>query len=339
MPGSRLRRPPAALALTFAVLVGAGGSAGVLVAARDRADDVQTVAGMGEVLQQQSNDAPAENYLLVGSDSRENVDPNDENAGAIGSSADVVGKRSDTIMIMRREQGGGAALLSIPRDLWVPIAGRGGEESRINSAYNDGPGVLAATITQALGLPIHHYVEVDFVGFQRLVDAIGGVEICTLFAAQDLSSGLRLDPGCATLDGAQALAYARSRHYEEFAEGEWRSDQTGDIGRMARQQQFIRNAADKTLDQIASDPFSLNRLLDAARDSLLIDDTLDPLQAAGALRDAATVGLETYTLPVVGAEIDGKSVVELADDAQPVLDFFRGVGPSPTATTATTLAD
>ena len=60
---------------------------------------------MGEVLQEQANDAPAENYLLVGSDSRENVDPEGENSEVIGSSADVVGKRSDTIMILRREQG------------------------------------------------------------------------------------------------------------------------------------------------------------------------------------------------------------------------------------------
>ncbi len=339
MPGSRLRRPPAAIALSLAVLVGAGGSAGVLVAARDRAGDVETVAGMGEVLQEQANDAPAENYLLVGSDSRENVDPEGENSEVIGSSADVVGKRSDTIMILRREQGGGAALLSIPRDLWVPIAGRDGEESRINSAYNDGPAVLAATITQSLDIPIQHYVEVDFVGFQRLVDAIGGVEICTLFAAQDENSGLRLDPGCTNLNGALALAFARSRHYQEFSDGEWTTDQTGDIGRMGRQQQFIRHAADKVLSEIESDPFSLNRLLDAATDSLIIDDTLDPLQAAGALREAAAVGLETYMLPVVGVEIDDKSVVELADDADPVLDYFRGTGPAPTTTTSTTVPD
>jgi LCP family protein required for cell wall assembly len=333
-----LRRPPGAVALVLAVLVGAGGSAGVLVAARDRANDVATVEGMTEVLQTQPADAPAENFLLVGSDSRENVDPEDENAEVIGSSADVVGKRSDTIMILRREKDGGAALLSVPRDLWVPIAGRD-ESSRINSAYNDGAPVLAATITQALGIPIQHYVEIDFVGFQRLVDAIGGVEICTLFPAQDESSGLRLDPGCTTLDGSQALAYARSRHYEEFADGEWREDQTGDIGRMTRQQQFIRHAAEKVLEQIESDPFSLNRLLDVATETLEVDGALDPLRAAGALREAASVGLDTYTLPVVGAEIDGKSVVELADDAQPILDYFRGTGPAPASSTTPTVPD
>ena len=326
------------IALSLAVLVGAGGSAGVLVAARDRVDDVETIDGMTEVLQTLPTDAPAENYLLVGSDSRENVDPNYESCEVIGNTADVVGKRSDTIMILRREQGGGAALLSIPRDLWVPIAGRG-ESSRINSAYNDGPDVLAETITDALGIPIQHYVEIDFVGFQRLVDAIGGVEICTMVPAQDDSSGLRLDPGCTTLDGSQALAFARSRHYEEFSDGEWHEDPTGDIGRMQRQQQFIRQATKKILDEVESDPFSLNRLLDAATDSLVIDDSLDPLQAAGALRDAARIGLDTYTLPVEGMEIDGKSVVDLTPEAEPILDYFRGVTSSPPSTTSTTIED
>lgn len=332
MPGSRLRRPPAALALGLAVLVGAIGSAGVLVAARERSGDVQTVDGLSEVLQEQPNDAPAVNYLLVGSDTRENIDPDDPNAEAIGTSADVVGRRSDTMMILRREQGGGAALLSLPRDLWVPIAGRG-ESSRLNSAYNDGPAVLAETITGALGIPIQHYVEVDFVGFQRLVDAVGGVEICSFHAAQDGNSGLRLNPGCQNLKGSQALAFARARHYEEFVDGEWRADQTGDIGRMARQQQFLRNAVEQLLDEVQRDPFSLNRVLTAATSSMRTDGSLDLIDAAGALREAAVVGLSTYSLPVVGREIDGKSVVELGDGAEPILDYFRGIGTAPATTT------
>jgi len=327
-----LGRPPGALALGLAVLVGLFGSAGVLVAARDRSGGVETIDGLAEVLQEQANDAPAENFLLVGSDTRENIDPDDPNAEAIGTSADVVGRRSDTIMILRREQGGGVALLSLPRDLWVPIAGRG-ESSRLNSAYNDGPAVLAETITDALGIPIQHYVEIDFVGFQRLVDAIGGVEICSFYAAQDGNSGLRLDPGCQNLDGSQALAFARARHYEEFVDGDWRTDQTGDIGRMARQQQFIRNAADKLLNEVQSNPMSLNHFLDAAISSVRIDRALDPIEAAGALREAAAIGLSTYSLPVVGLEIDDKSVLELADGAEPILDYFRGVGEAPATTT------
>ena len=74
---------------------------------------------MEEVLEEPSNDMPAENYLLVGSDSRESVDANDPNAAAIGTAEDAVGRRSDTIMVLRRERNGGASLLSLPRDLWV----------------------------------------------------------------------------------------------------------------------------------------------------------------------------------------------------------------------------
>ena len=120
------------------------------------------------------------------------------------------GGRSDTIMILRRDPDNGASLLSIPRDLWVPIAGTG-DDGKINWAYIGGPRRLAETITQALGIPIHHYVEVDFAGFQRLVDEIGGVEICVEYAAEDTNSGLVLQPGCQTLDGSDGPRLSHGR--------------------------------------------------------------------------------------------------------------------------------
>ena len=141
--------------------------------------------------------------------------PNSPDFGAIGDADEVSGRRSDTIMILRQERNGGAALMSLPRDLWVEIAGTG-ESQRINTAYNDGPERLATTVSQSLGIPIHHYVEVDFTGFKSIVDEIGGVELCVGYAARDTNSGLALQPGCQTLDGSMALAYARSRHYEEW---------------------------------------------------------------------------------------------------------------------------
>jgi LCP family protein required for cell wall assembly len=336
MPGSRLRRPPAALALGLAVLVGVAGSIGVVVSAKDRSDSVERVAGVVEVLEQPANDAPAENYLLVGSDSREGLDPNDPNAGAIGTAEDVVNRRSDTIIILRRERNGGAALLSLPRDLWVPIAGTG-DEAKINSAFNEGPTRLAATITQALGIPINHYVEIDFAGFQRLVDQMGGVEICTLVTAQDLHSGLHLNPGCTNLDGSMALAYARSRYYEEWIDGEWQRDGTADLGRIGRQQLFIRTAVDKVLATMESDPFKLGELIEAGASAVKVDETLDPVKAAAAMRQAAEVGLVTYSLPVEFAEHDGQSALDLLDDeAQPILDYFRGAVATPPPTTPST---
>jgi LCP family protein required for cell wall assembly len=332
MSRSRLRRPPGALALGLAVLVGAAGSAGVIVSAKDRSEDVTRVAGLEKVLEQQSNDSPAENFLIVGSDSREDVDADDPNAGAIGDTEDAFGRRSDTIMVLRRERNGGASLLSLPRDLWVPIAGTD-ESNKINSAYNEGAPRLAATVTQALGIPIHHYVEVDFVGFTEMVDQIGGVEVCTMVAAQDTHSGLYLNPGCQVLNGSQALAYARSRHYEEWIDGDWVEDPSADLGRIERQQLFIRTAVESLLRKVESDPFSLGDLIGAATSAVAIDEGLDPVRAADALREAAEQGLQTYSLPVDSVEHGDQLALELLPEAEPILDYFRGVGPAPVTTT------
>ncbi|OWY59183.1 hypothetical protein B7486_75950, partial [cyanobacterium TDX16] len=142
-----------------------------------------------------------ENYLIVGSDSRDAVDPNAEDAGAF-LSEDVDGMRTDTIMIARvdpsTEQ---MATLSIPRDLWVTIPGSE-DHSRINEAAAGGRQQLIDTIQQNLGIPVNHYVEVDFAGFQRLVDAVDGVPMYFSTAMVDDNSGLWIEtPGCTTLDG------------------------------------------------------------------------------------------------------------------------------------------
>jgi LCP family protein required for cell wall assembly len=334
VPGSRLRRPPAALALALAALVGGAGSLGIVVSAKDRSDSVARVDDVVAALEQPANDAPAENYLLVGSDSREGVDANDPNAGAIGTTDDVVSHRSDTIIILRRERNGGAAMLSVPRDLWVPISGTG-KEAKINSAFNGGAGRLAATITESLGIPINHYVEIDFAGFQRLVDQMGGVEICTVVPAQDTHSGLYLDPGCTNLNGSQALAYARSRYYEEWIDGDWQRDGTADLGRINRQQHFIRNAVNKLLATMESDPFELGQLIEAGTSAVKVGGNLDPVKAAAALRQAVAVNLVTYSLPVEFAEHDGQDALDLDEDAQPLLDYFRGSGPAPPPPTTT----
>jgi LCP family protein required for cell wall assembly len=322
------------MALGMAVLVGVAGSAGVLYSARERSEAVERVPGLTEE-DLAANDGPAENFLLVGSDSREGVDVGDPENASIGDEAEVSGQRSDTIMILRREKNGGASLLSLPRDLWVPIAGTD-HSAKINSAYNEGPQRLVRTVTQALGVPIHHYVEVDFNGFTRLVDEIGGVQICVDYPAQDENTGLRLNPGCQVLDGTQGLAYARSRHYEEFVDGDWQGEEEApDLARIGRQQQFIRAAVDKLLRRIRRNPLRLGDLIGVATDSVRIDGDLDPVDAANALRAAAEEGLATYTLPVVGVEHDGQSALELGEGAEAILDYFRGVAPAPPATTTT----
>jgi len=322
------------MAFGLAVLVGVAGSAGVLYSARERSENIERVPGLTEE-DLAANDGPAENFLLVGSDSREGVDVGDPENASIGDEAEVSGQRSDTIMVLRREENGGASLLSLPRDLWVPIAGTD-HSAKINSAYNEGPERLVRTVTQALGIPIHHYVEVDFNGFTRLVDEIGGVRICVDNPAQDLNTGLRLNPGCQTLDGAQALAFARSRHYEEFVDGDWRSDEEApDLARIGRQQLFIRTAVEKLLRRMRRNPLTVGNLIGVATESVRIDGDLDPVEAANALRAAAEEGLATYTLPVVGVERDGQSALELDDGAEVILDYFRGLTPTPPPTPTT----
>lgn len=321
------RRSSAPLALVLAVAVGAIGAFGVINAANARTSNVERIEGLELVLE--AHDGPARNFLLIGSDTRENSDPNDADFGSVGDTSAVQGRRSDTIMILRQEEDGeGASIVSLPRDLWVEIAGRDGS-SRINSAYNDGPDVLAATITQELGIPIHHVVDVDFSGFKDLVDAAGGTVICFEYATRDAGSGLDQQPGCQTLDGVEALQYARSRRYQEFRDGQWREDPRSDLGRIERQQAFLQSIADSTIDRLQSDPFIASKLIEAASDSVRMDPGLDPIATAGTLRKAFSVGLNKYQLPVVGVTKNGNAVLILGDGAEVILDYFRGIGPPP----------
>jgi LCP family protein required for cell wall assembly len=320
-------RSSAPLGLLFAVIVGVAGAAGVIRAANERTADVERIEGLEDVLV--AENGPAVNYLLIGSDSREGVSGSDADFASVGDTSIVQGRRSDTIMILRQEKDGdGAALVSVPRDLWVTIAGKG-SQNRINSAYNDGPDVLAATITQELEIPINHVVDVDFLGFKDLVDAAGGTVVCFDYATRDANSGLHQEPGCNELDGVQALAYARSRNYEEFRDGEWRKDPTADLGRIKRQQNFIASTVDATLQRLQANPFLASELISAVTGSVRLDPGLDPIGAAGTLRKAFGSGFTTYQLDVSGATINGNSVLLLEPGSEPILDYFRGVGPLP----------
>ena len=327
---SRIHRAPLAFAALITVVVGVGGGAGVFLAADRQESSVARVEGVDEVLD--ANDGAAENYLIVGSDSR--ADLPDEEVEAPGS-------RSDSIMILRRDPDGGAALLSIPRDLWVPIA-ETGDEWKINAAFQGGADRLIQTIQDALGIQINHYIEVDFDGFSRLVDTFGGVDICVPYAAQDEGSGLSIDQGCQTLEGPQALAFVRSRHYEEWIDGDWVADNKNDFGRMERQQTFLRTAATAVLDELKDNPFMLGNLLDAAGGLVSFDPGLDLFDAAESIRAAFQEGLRTFSLPAAQAWHGDQDALDIVDaDAAPILAYFRGEGPLPpeAAATETTTAD
>jgi polyisoprenyl-teichoic acid--peptidoglycan teichoic acid transferase len=279
----------------------------------------------------------AVNVLLVGTDSGAGLDPDDPVLQGRPSS-----KLADVLMILRLEpETGDAALLSIPRDLWVPIAGTSGS-SKINAAYGvGGAPALIETITDYLGIPIHHFVEVDFAGFRAVVEAIGGVEVYFPYPARDLRSHLDVpEAGCQMLDPPMALAYARSRYYDTYQDGEWERDPTSDFGRMQRQQSFMRLALSRAIEQGARNPVTLNALVNAVDDAVVLDEDLSTgliVEIANAFRLFDPEALGGYTLQdyVTGVNHGGESALELREgEAAPLLDLFRGVeGLAPTPET------
>jgi LCP family protein required for cell wall assembly len=275
------------------------------------------------------------NVLLVGSDSRSAVEGNT----AFNDKSDpVTGQRSDTMMILHADtKEKKAMILSIPRDLYVPIVGTNGS-NRINTAFDSGPQRLVDTIQQDLGIKINHYVQVDFVGFQAIVNSVGGVDIYVPAPARDTVSGLSIKTaGCAHLDGFQALAWARSRHFEEYEGGRWQSDPTGDLGRIQRQQDFIRRMLKKAL--ATRNPLKVNQLIGDGIKDVQIDQEMsssDILRLAGKFRslnpdtvDMATLPTTPFTTRIGGLQAD---VLRLKQpDAQTFIDRVNGIVPPPPA--------
>ncbi|MEO7428209.1 MAG: LCP family protein [Acidimicrobiales bacterium] len=285
---------------------------------------------LGSVLTERTSDVGPQNFLLVGVDSAANLAANDP---VRSGREDVGGLRSDTIMVLRVDPASArASLLSLPRDLWVPLASGG--HNRINAAIESGgPKDLIDTIEGYLGIPINHYVQVDFAGFRDLVAVIDGVKVWFNQPARDRRSGLVVEqPGCVSLDPDQALAYVRSRHFETFSNGRWRTDPTGDLGRISRQQDFIVRALRRAVDKGVRNPVTLDDLVNAALKTVTVDDLLkgnDIVDLGRRFRSFNPDDLDLFALPVVDDNIGGAAVLRLVDDrAQSILDLFRGTDPT-----------
>ena len=236
------------------------------------------------------------NYLLLGSDSRRGLTPEEQEAfGTDENNGGVF--RSDTIMLVqldpRREK---AVVLSFPRDLWVQIPGRGWD--KINTSFEGGvsgggPLRVAQTIHRLTGLKVNHFLYVDLLGFQQVVDTLGGVEMCIPFDVQDPLSLLDLKAGCQTLDGRQALGYVRTRHLPCDAAAP-------DLSRIGRQQQFLRAVINQLLtpQQFVRAPGLVKPVLS----SLKRDDDLaiaDLAYLVGRLRGLSTGAVEFRAVPAV----------------------------------------
>jgi LCP family protein required for cell wall assembly len=282
-----------------------------------------------------SSDEPM-NLLIVGSDSREAIDSSDPNSGVFtGGGEQPSGQRADTMVVLRYDPGVERLdVLSIPRDLWVPIAGQDTTD-RLNTAYSHDPDTLIATIQDHLDIPIHHYAEIDFQGFQDVVDEVGGVPMYFDTIYQDPNSGFVIsEPGCVRLDGYMALAFVRSRHLEYMTPaGNWDSDPTGDLGRITRQQVFLRRVLSQARGSLSLLSFGeMTDMLDIGIDHVRLDQDLPPTQlAAMGQRFAEFEGdsIQTHTLPVTEFTTDGGAAVVRLDQgaAQPVLNIFRGLDP------------
>ena len=271
------------------------------------------------------------NVLLVGSDTRSNISENLKIITGSVAEGDRTGL-SDTMMILHIDpQQGQAAIVSIPRDLWVTVSG---SRDRINSAFAiGGPQLLIDTIHENLGISINHYVEVDLEGFKNIVDTVGGLEIYLESPARDDYSGLDLpEAGCVVLDGYQALAYVRSRFYQSYEAGYWRSDVASDLGRIQRQQDFIRRMMRKALNSGLSNPLTLNRLISIGVNNLTIDSamsTKDIVNLARRFRSLDPDSVDMQTLPTERWITPGGADVQvlLKAEAQPLIDKMNGKAP------------
>jgi LCP family protein required for cell wall assembly len=284
-----------------------------------------------------------ENFLLVGSDSRAFVDDTGED-GNFGSADDFPVARADTILLVRLDpKAGTAAMLSFPRDLVVDVAGEG--PARINTAFEGGPNQLVATIEGTFDVSIDHYVQTDFAAFRDLVNAVGGVELYFEHPVRDWGRpepGARLtnitglavnETGCVTLDGQQALAYVRSRHFEQLIDGEWEPDPTADLGRIRRQQDFVSRVARTALAEGLLDPRTVLDLLDVAEGHLTWDNRLgvnDMVDLARQFRNLDVAAIEHRSLPLEDHPTR-RGQLRIADEAEAdrVLAVFRGAQPPP----------
>ncbi|MFC4586531.1 LCP family protein [Sphaerisporangium corydalis] len=234
------------------------------------------------------------NILLVGVDKRDDLSRKQQNQLHLGRE---VGQRSDTMMVIHlSEDHSKITVVSLPRDSWVDIPGKG--THKINSAYSLGGAPLAVrTVHNATGLDINHYIEVNVLGFINVVDAIGGVSVCTPVAINDLHTKFQLQPGTYELDGIKALFYARTR-----------ATARSDLDRIDRQQQVISALLQRALSGgTLANPAKLAALAGSTLKTLTVDDALakDVLGLAGQLKDVSTDDVTFATVPI--ANVDYKA--------------------------------
>jgi LCP family protein required for cell wall assembly len=308
----RTRRAVGGVVLTPLLVLG-----GIAVYIRDQANELEriTVGGL----------APAETVPLdqslpsVTTPAADEVPPlaTPLNVLVVGvdrrpPGSDVEGSRADTIAVVRIDpEQQRVSMLSLPRDLLVTT--NDGTSGRINSFTDNGG--LVEVVSSLLGIDINHYIEIDFAGFESLIDLAGGVTVPFDRDVRDVNTGFTADAGCNTLSGADALAYVRSRRLEQLdpATGEWRPDPRSDLGRIERQQDLTQRLYASVLAQNYSTTDKTRVLTDVV-DDITVDTGLD-LDGLRAIFNAAaligTSNFDTYDLnaSLSADTIDGNTVL------------------------------
>jgi LCP family protein required for cell wall assembly len=308
-----------------------------------------------------ANGAPY-NVLLIGSDTR--TGETAAEAKQFGNSTDAGGQRSDTIKIIHVDPSTGtASTLSIPRDTFVTLSGVPSSSgvsnpNKINSAFASGPNDknpngtgangLVRTIENTFGIPISHWIVINFFGLMDAVNALHGVNLnlpdpirdygdCNGNGVLENCTGLDIaTTGCQTISGKEVLELSRSRHFEYYVNGRWESDLSSDIGRIERQNLVISaviNKAKSTYNPLAVAGFI---------SSLAHDVTLDNKLSSGILFDLAEryhalsgSSVKAFTLPTLGESYApyGGEDVEVVQEPQAAQLITHFLGTAPTNVT------
>lgn len=315
------------LATNVLLVIACLGAAAVLSEVRATISDVPVV-DIGSSLTPTPEVTEARNFLIIGTDSDKGLDPDDP----VTVGREGLGTLADVIMILRVDPADGSArLLSIPRDSRVEVAPDWGRD-RINTAItgSDGPKNLVRTIKRNFAISIDNYVEIDFRSFRDLIEVLGGVPIYFATPVRDRNTGLVVDqPGCITLAPDQALAYARSRHFEYFVDDEWEFDGSGDLGRITRQQDFIKRSLRRASDQGVRNPSTAVGVVNAAAASVRMDDTLDVGTILDLIRQFQSFNPDALLSQQIPTTFDPRGGVAYQaidwEAAEPLLVPFRGV--------------
>ena len=300
----------------------------------------RTAYGTSLSAESESNSDPL-NFLLIGSDSIANLPEGDYLRRVSGRSSRQL--LTDTLIVLRLDPSGAtkASALSLPRDLYVPISGYN-EMQKVNSIvyFTDKP-TLVQTIRDVLDIPIHHVVEVDFNGFMRLFETIGGLDVYLEYPLRDKKAQLDIpESGCVTLTPLQALGLVRTRELQAYVENfdgwygpsanAWvRVDGTGDFGRQERQQDFLILALQQAFDSGFRNPLKITEIIQEVLGGgfVNLDDRLTPQKAidlAQQFRNFRPNDLQKYLLPTVYDFADELSIQRIVEaEAEPILDVFR----------------